>query len=329
MPIQPILFNRFCRAEYKHLPRSQSAVSLMNAAIFTPIAFLSLINHQEARFLIPITLPIILLHAPKLQTGFVTSNPFNTNHRIAQYIYKNVLSTKASASYILRYWYLINIFLTVFFGFVHQGGIIQVARHLSNSPAYPHEFHSNNNIHTHLITSHMYSIPMSLIYLPSTATLLVNPQTGQKYSRKRQFFLYEYGSMGMAELHRKVKLILDMNEMKLAKSQQNYKLYLAIPSSLTEDLTEALYSSNNTLVKYQRVKVFYPHLSTEAIPKLFVKHPTEIKTDVFDLDETCTLFEHHKDVLPYSMASLLKQFSSVIHQFGLVLYRIEVRRKQK
>lgn len=300
----------------------------MNSAIFIPVAVFSLINHQEARFLIPITTPIMLLHAPKLQTGFAATNPFQSENYITRFIYKNILSTRASAGHILRYWYLINVILTVFFAFIHQGGVVQVARHLSNSPAYPHEFHSNVNVDTHLVTSHMYSIPLSLLYLPSTKTLLVNPQTGQKFNRKRQFFLYEYGSGSIIDLHRKIKLILDLSEMKLARFQQQYKMYLAIPSSLSEELANALYHSNNTLLKYQRVKVFYPHLSTEAMPQLFVKHPTEVKTDVFDVDQTCSLFEYHKVILPYSVAAMLRQFSSIMHQFGLVLYRIEVRRKK-
>lgn len=60
---------KFCKKEFQDLPRSQSFVALMNSAIFVPILLLSFINHQEARFLIPVTMPLILLHAPKLITG--------------------------------------------------------------------------------------------------------------------------------------------------------------------------------------------------------------------------------------------------------------------
>lgn len=320
------LFCRFGCAEYKNLPRSQSAVSLMNSAIFIPVLVLSLINHQEPRFLIPVTIPIILLHAPKLQTGFATTNPFARNNWFTKFLYERVLSAKASAGYILHYWYLINIFLTLFFGFIHQGGIVQVARHLSQSPAYADEYHNSNNVDTHLVTTHMYSIPLSLFFLPSTKTLFTNPETGQKFTRKPNFYLYEYGSASLVDLHRKIKLIVDVSEMKTAKLQQPYKLFVAMPSSLIEEFADALYRSNNTIIKYRRVKVFYPHLSTEAMPKLFAKHPTEVRTDVFDLDQTCNLVEDYKDVVPYSMEWMLRQLSSIIHQFGLVLYRIEVRR---
>lgn len=216
----------------------------------------------------------------------------------------------------------------MFFGFIHQGGVIQMTRYLSNTPANLMQYEQNRNHHTYLVTSHIYSIPMSLLLLPSTKKLLINPENGQKYNRKKQFHLLEYGSLDMGELQQKLKLLLDVNEMKRKTKNEDYKLYLAIPSSLTEELSIAFFKSNYTLIKYHRVKIFYPHLSTEALPKLYLKHPTEIKTDVFDLDRTCHLYENEQEILPYSIASILKQFSSFIHQFGLVLYKIEIRRKQ-
>lgn len=300
----------------------------MNSTILVPVLSLSLINHQEPRFLIPITLPIILLHAPKLLTGLNPIYPFSTNHPVAQFIYKHFLSTRANAGYLLKYWYIINILLSIFFGFIHQGGVVQMTQYLSNSPAYVKQYQQNKNYHIHLVTSHLYSVPMSLLFLPSTKVLLINPDNGQKYSRKKQFHTYEYGSLDMTELQQKLKLILDVNEMKRRTKNENYKLYLAIPSSLTEELSVAFFKSNHTSIRYHRVKIFYPHLSIEALPKFYLKHPTEIKTDVFDLDRTCHLYENQKEIVPYSMSAILKQFSSFIHQFGLVLYKIEVRRKQ-
>lgn len=318
---------RFFRAEYKYLPRAQSVVTLMNAAIFVPVGFLSLINHQEPRFIIPIILPIILLHSPKFITGFVTSNPFGTN-RIGQFIYNHFLCTKQSADRILKCWYAINIALTLFYGFIHQGGVIQLSQYLSeNAVNYRTNHRSDLNSNVYLVTSHLYNIPTSLLFIPSSKTLLTNPDNGQKYTRKKQFFLYEYGSLPLNELQHKLKIILDVNEMRLQQDKRNYKLYLAIPSSLTEELSIALFNSNHTMIKYQRIKMFYPHLSTEALPNLFLKHFTEIRTDVFNLDRTCSYFENRKQIEPYSIEAALRQLSSFVHQFGLVLYRVEVRRK--
>lgn len=318
----------------------------MTSAIFVPVGLLSLINHQEPRFLLPLTLPIVLLHAPKLHNGFAMTNPFQSSHPLCQLIYKHVLSTKASAGCMLKYWYSINIALTLFFGFIHQGGVVQLANHMSGTL----QLAQATNVHTHLVTSHIYNIPMSFFFQPSTKIVLINPETGQKYRRNKRLFLYEYGSIDMDLLYKKLKLILDVCEVKaMGKQQQRYQLFLAIPSSLSEELSLAFWRSNTTLVKHERVKVFYPHLSTEALPKLFIRHPTEIKMNLYnnfilDSENKCGLYDqfddeddnddynfdqHQKQQQVLSLAMLLKQFSSVIHQFGLAVYRIDVGRNQK
>lgn len=117
------------------------------------------------------------------------------------------------------------------------------------------------------------------------------------------------------------------------------ELLLAIPSSLSEDLSMAFWRSNTTLVKHERIKVFYPHLSTEALPKLFIRHPTEIRMDLYSgvaPEQKCGLYDQYageddyygdnwqKQEQQLSVTMLLKQFSLIIHQFGLALYRIEV-----
>lgn len=299
----------------------------MNAAIFVPVAFLSLINHQEARFLLPITFPVILLHSPKLITGWSASSPFKETNKLGNFIHRNILCTKASADRLLKCWYTINIALAVFFGIIHQGGVIQLTQYLQQNAL---NFRTDTNTNVYLITSHLYDIPTSYLFIPSTKVLLTNPDNGQRFTRKKQFFLYEYGNLPLDDLQQKVKLLLDINEMRKHASKSitsNYKLYLAIPSSLTEELSIALFRSNHTSVKYQRVKMFYPHLSMEAFPNFFLRHLTEIRTDVFNLDQKCEIYDNRKEIEPYSLNAALRQFSAIVHQFGLVLYRVEVRKK--
>lgn len=311
------------------MPRAQSVLALMNATIFVPVALLSLINHQEPRFLIPITFPIVILHSPKLITGLVVSNPFKETNRIGQFIYHYIIRPicrKVTGDRLLRLWYAVNIMLAIFFGVLHQGGVIQLTKYFQQK-SLALDVRSDTNANVHLVTSHLYDIPTSYLFIPSTKTLHINPDNGQKYTRKKQFFLYEYGSMPMDELQSKVKLLLDVNEMRLHQDKMNYKLYLAIPSSLTEDLSIALFKSNHTMIKYQRVKMFYPHVSTEAFPKFFLRHLTEVRTDIFSIDQKCDFYDNHKEIDPYSVSSALRQFLAIVHQFGLVLYRVEVRRK--
>lgn len=296
----------------------------MNATIFVPVTILSLINHQEPRFLLPITFPIIMLHAPKLVTGFTATNPFDETNKVGQFICWHFSCSKASASRLLKCWYAVNFAWAIFFGMIHQGGVIQLTQYLSHNVL---NIRPDMNANVYLVTSHLYNIPTSYLFLPSTKTLLTNPDTGQKYTRKKQFFLNEYGSMPIDELQRKIKLLLDISEMRLQHDKKNYKLYLAIPSSLTEELSIALFKSNYTMIKYQRIKTFYPHLSIEAFPNFFLRHLTEIRTDELNLDQNYDFYDNRTDIEPYSMGAALRQLTAIMQQFGLVLYRIEIRRR--
>lgn len=268
-------------------------------------------------------------------------NPFKVDNRIGQFIYRHLLCTQASAQYMLKFWYTINIVLAIFFGIIHQGGVIQLTKYLQENTL---DFRHDTNTNIHLITSHLYSLPTAYLFLPSTKVLFTNPDNGQKYTRKRQFFLHEYGSLALDELQQKVKLLLDVNEMRVRESktvggggvgrstamQYRYQLYLAIPSSLTEELSIALFNSNHTTVKYQRIKIFYPHLSMEAAPNFLLhRHLTEIRTDAFNLNGNCEFAGEldEQDIGSNSISSALRQIYGIFHQFGLILYRVEVRRK--
>ncbi|XP_052873455.1 GPI mannosyltransferase 4 [Anopheles cruzii] len=318
-----VMVHRFASNEYTSLPRAQSFVGLMLSAIFFPTVCLSLINHQEARFLIPITVPLVLLHAPKLQAGLASSYPFRAPSRFKDFLYHNLLGPSVSPKYLLKLWYAANVTLTLFYGFLHQGGVYQMADYFSHQVDV-----RSADVHLHLVTSHIYSMPQCFLGLPSTETLLVSPDSGQKYRRKKQFFLYEYGSLELEPLYRKLKLLVDVCEMRSISEQQRYRLYLAIPSSLSERLNDIFHNRTAALIKHSQVRVFYPHLSTEAMPTVFGQHPCGINTDVDELDDTCPIYarDDEQNQNPFSVGRLLKQFSSVVHQFGLILYRIEVRR---
>lgn len=310
------------------MPRVQSVVSLMTAAAVVPVACLSFINHQEARFLIPILLPVVLLYAPKLQSGMCIANPFEGSKvgRIGTFLYNAFLGPKVAKKY-LKLWYVANIVLTIFFGFLHQGGIVQVAQHFHKNvqPTLPPD------VTVHLVTSHVYNIPMSLLFMPNSKRMYTNPTTGHKYTKERNFFLHEHGSMNMTDLYRRMKLLVGINEYRVrnavpGKKMRKYRVYLAIPASLSDQLNEAFYQSNTTTMQYRQVKVFYPHLSTEAWPNLWIKHPCEVNTDFDEIDSTCDASErptiNNGEWL--SLEGIVRSVSSIVHQFGLVLYQINV-----
>lgn len=315
------LLLRFFCAEYQLLPRFQSIVSLMSGAIFVPLFFLSLINHQEPRFLLPLTFPLILLHAPKLITGFSATYPFQTQHPFLRWLYERWLCSKASAPHLLRIWYVLNVILTLFFGFIHQAGIFPLAQRMV------HVVETKPQAtHVHLLTSHTYSLPLHLVNVPSSRLLHFNRHTHQRYRRPRDFFLYEYGGLSLDMLMQKVKLISANCELKRNSVQRlRYKLYLAIPASLSGELHEALQRSNaSSYLHFELLSVFYPHLSTEAFPRLQGRHPCDVDAPHWahdDLRGTCAV----EQPPTLSFSYLIRQFSSIVHQFGLALYEIDVR----
>ncbi|EDV37750.2 uncharacterized protein Dana_GF13610, isoform A [Drosophila ananassae] len=318
------LLLRFFQAEYQVLPRFQSIVSLMSGAIFVPLFFLSLINHQEPRFLLPVTLPLLLLHAPKLVTGFSAKYPFQKEHPLLRRFYDVILSSKASAPYLLKIWYVSNVALTLFFGFIHQAGLYPLAVDMSHVVAT-----KPAATHIHLMTSHMYSLPLHLVNIPSSRVLHFNMQTHQRYRRQRDFYLYEYGGLSLDFLMQKVKLISGNCEVKLSgPNRLRYKLYLAIPASLSGELHEALERSNaSSYLNFELLNIFYPHLSTEAFPRLQGRHPCDLDAPHWtddDLRGTCAVEQPPS----FSVSYLTKQFSSFVHQLGLALYEIDVRRKK-
>lgn len=183
------------------------------------------------------------------------------------------------------------------------------------------------NVNLHLVTSHVYSFPLTFVNIPSTSVLHLNRQTGQKYRRSKDFYLYEYGSMDLAKVILKLRIIIDHCERKLRMQNLKYHLYLAIPASLTDQLNEVAYKSNLTLIDFELKKVFYPHLSTEALPNPFGRHPCDLHSAKDDLEGTCDVPTAKEDFL--SVAYVTRQFSSFVHQFGLALYKFEVNRKGK
>lgn len=316
------LMIRFFRAEYQGLPRAQSIVGLMSGSIFVPLFFLSLINHQEPRFLIPFTFPIILLHAPKLLTGFCAQYPFRMENNWLRLLYNKVLCTEVSSVFVLKTWYISNIALCVFFGFVHQAGIFPLSQHMEQTFKL-----KASNSHLHLITSHSYMMPLNFVNMPNSDLTHYDFKAKKRFKSQKDFFLYEYGGMDLTNLITKIKLIISHCELKKETRKVKYRMFLAIPSSLSDDLNYALLKTNTSFLQYELKRTFYPHLSTEAFPQFFARHPAIIDPPHWSDDNlkgSCAL--EQKPELSFSYLS--KQFSSFIHQFGLSLYEFELKRNK-
>ncbi|XP_069671415.1 GPI mannosyltransferase 4 [Periplaneta americana] len=277
---------RGVQRRWSALPRVQSIIGLMTLSFVVPVLVLSLVPHQEPRFLIPITLPIVFLHAQRI---------------------RRVELRGGSGGPLLTVWYLANIVLTIFYGCLHQGGVYPLATHLAR------ELHSAPRlVSVHLVTSHVYSLPLFPLQLRNSRRSLFSRQTGQRYRLARQFHLYELGSAPLEEVHLKLENLLDTCEQKRVQKRLDYRLYIALPASLIEEFHRT--APNTTVgLKFAVQRVFYPHVSTEALP------------DVFHvLSHECMNFDSHTHCDSETFyTSPLKFLSRLLQQFGLTLVKIE------
>ncbi|XP_068626671.1 GPI mannosyltransferase 4 [Battus philenor] len=233
---------RFIRGQYSKLPRIQSITGLMLFSLIIPVALLSLFPHQEARFIIPILIPLVYLYGNHLHPNEADS-----------------ISSRKLKNTMRSVWYILNIILTVFFGFVHQAGIYQFTDNLHR------EIKSYYGVHTHVITTHSYSIPTYLLNLESTTKVWKDKKSGRRYRLAPTTFLHKYGSLPMDELLYKADEILSNAELLLHKYKRQYRFYIASPCSLHREILDA--SRKYDYIDVEQEISYYPHFSTEAFPK--------------------------------------------------------------
>ena len=110
---------------------------LMSSSFWVPLTVLSLVRHQEHRFLIPLLFPVVFLTG-KYLVKLEGHNRFLINE-IG-----------------FKLWLIINLSLVIFFGFFHQSGIYRFSSFISNQI----QDHSRNY---HIFSSHSYDIPFSFL----------------------------------------------------------------------------------------------------------------------------------------------------------------------
>lgn len=283
-----ILFFRFIRGQYSKLPRIQSITGLMLFSLITPVALLSIFPHQEARFIIPVLLPLVYLFGNHLYI-----NESDGPHRRKL---KNMLCCS---------WYILNIILTVFFGFIHQGGIYPFVDNLHR------EIKRTYGVHTHVITTHSYSIPTFLLQLESTTKVWKDKTTGHKYRLAPTTFLYKFGSLPMDELFMKIDEVLTDAEMMLHKYKKKYRFYVASPCSLEKKIIET--ASSYYYIDMAEDFTLYPHFCTEALPSF----PSN--RDQFCLDSS---FKRNTNDSRAIDLSIYQRISCFFKRFCLKIYSV-------
>ncbi|KAG6441834.1 hypothetical protein O3G_MSEX002068 [Manduca sexta] len=278
---------RFIRGQYKKLPRIQSITGLMLFSLIIPVALLSLFPHQEPRFIIPVLVPLVYLYG----------NHLHPNESDAP-------STRKLKVMLKSMWYILNILFSIFYGFIHQGGIYPLANSLHR------EIKANYGMHTHVIITHSYSLPSYLLQLESTSIVWKDKKTGHKYRLVPTTFIHRFGSLPVKDLLVKIDKDLSNAESLLHKNKKPYRFYVASPCSLEKEIrSEASKYGNFDLVEDFS---FYPHFCSEALPS-FPSNRDQfcVANDIFHKNES-----HAIDL------NLFDRFLCFLKRFCLKLYRV-------
>ncbi|KAG8229662.1 hypothetical protein J437_LFUL008595 [Ladona fulva] len=215
------IWNIVC-CRWARLPRSDSATALMLSSLVVPLLILSLVPHQEPRFLLPLTFPIVFLYAQEIRSN-------TTWARVRKKI--------------PHIWVLFNVVFGLFYGFVHQGGIMSASAELANRVTdfrlIPWDISE-----VHVFTSHSYPIPQHVLQL--------HPG---RIRRKVKF--HEMGSMNMSAVVGGIESVYKSR----SKLRGGTLAYLILPGVLEEALCEeVLHSSLEVELQWSH----WPHLSLEA-----------------------------------------------------------------
>nr|CAD7405165.1 unnamed protein product [Timema poppensis] len=290
-----IIYRGICK-RWSDLPRVQSIIGLMTLSFLIPIGLLSLFPHQEARFLIPVTVPLVFLYAQHIR--HIPSAECRQEQGKTHFFFVK----GSQGSFLLSLWYFFNILMFGFFGFLHQGGVYNLANHFSE------ELTIKPRLTTiHLVTSHIYSMPLFLLQLRNSKRPLFSKQTGQRYRLAQSFYSYEMGSDSLETVHHKLVSILKSCEEIQTEKKLDYRLFVAVPASLLEKFDKTVLTFNSSF-SYSVSKVFYPHVSTEALPTLSFENECQ-------LENMNLRFCKAKQIY----LAPLQYFSKLAHQFGLAL----------
>jgi hypothetical protein len=103
------------------------------ASIVFAFIILSIIPHQEMRFLLPMLVPLVLLG------------------------YKGIFGSE-SFFWLKVGWIAFNIILGIFLGVFHQGGVVPAIMHISSQPVVPGTTHHVVFHHTYMPPEHLFAI---------------------------------------------------------------------------------------------------------------------------------------------------------------------------
>ena len=222
--------------DWKKKPSVRTVYAMTQFTFIIALALLSIFPHQEPRFLIPLTVPIVLMNAHKLRWKCGNTKPF------------------------LVLWYIFNISTTIFFGLVHQGGVTPMVKFIGRDLQLHQSTYEANFI-------------WSNTYMPPTFELLrMSEKSKRQKLGKSEFEFPSYFMNPKIRMNFHDFAGKDISEVRLeiltlatrSKLKRNVENFIIVPSHLYEDLVEIM----DNQVNFQLVNYVFPHISMESIPNI-------------------------------------------------------------
>ncbi|CAF0756936.1 unnamed protein product [Didymodactylos carnosus] len=193
-----------------------------------PFIPLSLISHQEPRFLIPLIYPLILCCIHPLYLSFKD---------------KRILCGT---------WLVFNILTFIFYGYMHQGGLIPALKYvhdstLPTSPIFPTTtaLHINDNIEEKfIITYHTYMPP----------TYLILPLTKDQTKKQTKLTIIDLKGSDRSVLDRTIKTIFNDDQLK------NINIYLIMSATQQEKIYK---KQQQQQYRFHLIKQWGPHINLD------------------------------------------------------------------
>jgi len=211
---------------WKSKPGMRTVYALTLWSSLLPVAALSVVKHQEARFLLPLLPTIVLMCAHKLRFKVFGRKP--------------LLST----------WYVFNILAALWFGFVHQAGVLPAQKFISGV--------KQDGVDTvNLVYAYTYMPPRYPLLQPQD---LDNPGL-VVFNNHTKYSVQDFGSIDIDSLNSKLIDLVTRSEYVTRKGIRRMRTYLVLPTFLLDQLRLASRKSLNFDEMFQR----FPHVSVESL----------------------------------------------------------------
>ncbi len=225
--------------DWKNKPGVRSIYAMTMFIFIVGLTMLSMVPHQEPRFLIPLTVPVVLMNSHKLRWKWNGIKP------------------------ILVIWYIFNIAMSVFYGLIHQGGVSPAIKYIGQDLSL-----RSSTQEVNVLWSHTYMPPKFGLLQISPKSLRMKRESNKTQFDFPSYFLRPDLRLNFRDLAGKSVRFHVRNEMLAlatrAKLKKNVENFLVVPTHLVHDLEKHLEGE----VDMKSVAYFFPHVSMESIPNL-------------------------------------------------------------